>query len=321
MKTYCHIIFSFLIVSATFSAIPKPHRELNKILEKKLSDIDHGAGELHNSEFDHEAFLGRNEAKDFENLSPTESKEKLGKIYDKIDKDGDGFVTERELRTWIQYVQTRYTSTDTDNHWKDFKNDLQDNLLNFESYKRITYGPGSETEEDDESVKNLIKRDERRWNKADLNNDSLLSREEFVYFLHPEDAEYMRDVVVDETIEDIDRNGDGKIDIEEFIRDLWREEDEEGDGSEPSWIKEERDQFINYRDKNKDGFMDRDEVKDWIIPEDYDHSDSEAKHLIQEADISKDGKLTKDEVLEKYDLFVGSQATDFGEALGRHDEF
>ena len=31
--------------------------------------------------------------------------------------------------------------------------------------------------------------------------------------------------------------------------------------------------------------------------------------------------LSKDEVLEKYDLFVGSQATDFGEALAKHDEF
>lgn len=30
--------------------------------------------------------------------------------------------------------------------------------------------------------------------------------------------------------------------------------------------------------------MDREEVKDWIIPEDYDHSDSEAKHLMEEAD-------------------------------------
>ena len=27
------------------------------------------------------------------------------------------------------------------------------------------------------------------------------------------------------------------------------------------------------------------------------------------------------QVLNKYDLFVGSQATDFGEALTRHDEF
>ena len=37
--------------------------------------------------------------------------------------------------------------------------------------------------------------------------------------------------------------------------------------------------------------------------------------------LSQDNKLTKEEILEKYDLFVGSQATDFGEALTRHDEF
>lgn len=40
-----------------------------------------------------------------------------------------------------------------------------------------------------------------------------------------------------------------------------------------------------------------------------------------EADSDADEKLTKEEILERYDLFVGSQATDFGEALVRHDEF
>lgn len=37
--------------------------------------------------------------------------------------------------------------------------------------------------------------------------------------------------------------------------------------------------------------------------------------------VFQDGKLSKEEIVEKYDLFVGSQATDFGEALVRHDEF
>ena len=67
--------------------------------------------------------------------------------------------------------------------------------------------------------------------------------------------------------------------------------------------------------------MQRFQVKAWIIPPDFDHSEAEAKHLIFEADADHDMKLTKDEILEKYDLFVGSQATDFGEALTRHDEF
>lgn len=37
--------------------------------------------------------------------------------------------------------------------------------------------------------------------------------------------------------------------------------------------------------------------------------------------LRQDGRLTKAEIVDKYDLFVGSQATDFGEALTRHDEF
>ena len=90
---------------------------------------------------------------------------------------------------------------------------------------------------------------------------------------------------------------------------------------EPDWVMEERQQFEKFRDRNQDGFMDLEEVRAWIIPPDYDHSEAEAKHLVFEADEDHDNLLTKEEILEKYDLFVGSQATDFGEALTRHDEF
>ena len=44
-------------------------------------------------------------------------------------------------------------------------------------------------------------------------------------------------------------------------------------------------------------------------------------YLALSSSICQDGKLSKEEILEKYDVFVGSQATDFGEALIRHDEF
>jgi len=63
------------------------------------------------------------------------------------------------------------------------------------------------------------------------------------------------------------------------------------------------------------------QVKTWIIPAEFDHAEAESRHLIYEADTDADNKLTKSEILEKYDIFVGSQATDFGEALARHDEF
>ena len=68
---------------------------------------------------------------------------------------------------------------------------------------------------------------------------------------------------------------------------MWPRSEADKDEEEPDWIKTEREQFQNFRDKNKDGKMDRQEVKHWIIPDDYDHSNAEAKHLIFEADASK----------------------------------
>ena len=63
----------------------------------------------------------------------------------------------------------------------------------------------------------MISRDERRWKKADLDGDGNLSKEEFASFLHPEDVEHMRDTVVMETLDDIDKDNDGFISLEEYI--------------------------------------------------------------------------------------------------------
>ncbi|KAJ8922482.1 hypothetical protein NQ315_007510 [Exocentrus adspersus] len=128
----------------------------------------------------------------------------------------------------------------------------------------------------------------------------------------------MRDIVVLETMEDIDKDNDGKVSLLEYIGDMYRGEENE---EEPDWVKSEKEQFSTYRDKDGDGYMDEEEVKNWILPQDFDHAEAEARHLIYEADSDADEQLTKEEVLKKYDLFVGSQATDFGEALARHDEF
>jgi len=318
-----HIPVLVLLCATTTlsSAIPKPNEAGHKassdrIHEKDLSEQQHFEDEVHNPEYDHEAFLGE-EARTFEDLSPEESKEKLGIIYDKIDKDNDGLVTEDELKEWIRRVQNLYVEKDTDRQWKDY-GDIEE--LDWTDYKKRTYGFGQENEpdsEDESDYKDMIARDKRRWDLADQDRDGKLSKTEFSHFLHPEEADHMRSIVVDETLEDIDKDGNGVIDLEEYIADMWPDQDDE----EPDWVKTEREQFSSFRDKNKDGMMDRQEVQDWIIPPDYDHSEAEAKHLVFEADGNRDGKLTKEEVLAKYDLFVGSQATDFGEALTRHDEF
>lgn len=42
----------------------------------------------------------------------------------------------------------------------------------------------------------MLPRDERRFKTADLNGDLAADREEFTSFLHPEEFEHMKDIVV-----------------------------------------------------------------------------------------------------------------------------
>ncbi|XP_045176474.2 calumenin-B-like isoform X4 [Mercenaria mercenaria] len=315
MKLYSAGLAIALFTSSYCSALP-PNKEQHKdrVHEQKLSEKQHEVEGEHNNDYDHDAFLGQKEARDFDQLTPEESKEKLGFIVDKIDRNHDAFITEDELQHWIQYVQKKYIIEDTERMWKE--HEVGDGKLTWESYRQRTYGYEHEQGDDSEDFNEML-RDERKFGVADIDGDGKLNFEEFAAFEHPEDYKHMADVVILETMEDIDKDKDGKISLDEYIGDMWPNKDED----EPEWVKGEREQFSSYRDTNGDGFMDKDEVKNWIIPPNYDHSEAEAKHLIYETDENKDGVLTKQEILDKYDIFVGSQATDFGDALTRHDEF
>ncbi|XP_049888194.1 calumenin-B [Pectinophora gossypiella] len=318
-------LFVALAISAVFAGVPSP--EESKRLMDHFSDAEHFKNEHHNKQFDHDAFLGEDQAKTFDQLPPEESKRRLGIIVDKIDSDKDGFVSLVELKDWIRYTQRRYIDEDVERHWRQH-NPNNDGEIPWETYRKNVYGFMDDMDQSDMNepnsegytYANLLKRDRRRWTQADGDHNDALNRTEFAGFLHPEDHSHMRDIVVLETLEDIDKDKDGKVSMEEYIGDMYKPEDGE-DGDEPDWVKQEREQFTGYRDTDKDGFMDEHEVKDWIAPPEFDHAEAEARHLVFEADSDADEKLTKAEILDKYDLFVGSQATDFGEALARHDEF
>lgn len=302
-------------------ALPTEEKQ-ERVYNRELSDQDHVKDEQHNAQYDHDAFLGE-EAKTFDQLPPEESKRRLGLIVDKIDTDNNGKITREELKDWIRFTQKRYISEDVERQWQ-AQNPTNEETISWENYQKLVYGfldnmdASEDKEEDGISYRYMLKRDRRRWQTADLNKDDALTKEEFAAFLHPEESEHMRDLVVLETMEDIDKDKDGKLSLNEYIGDMYKGEENE---EEPDWVKSEREQFSTYRDKNGDGFMDEDEVKNWILPQDFDHAEAEARHLIYEADADADEQLTKEEILKKYDLFVGSQATDFGEALARHDEF
>ena len=67
----------------------------------------------------------------------------------------------------------------------------------------------------------MMERDERRWKKADQDNDGMINKIEFQAFLHPEDHPTMVDIVVLETLEDMDKDKDGGISEQEYIADIY----------------------------------------------------------------------------------------------------
>ena len=124
----------------------------------------------------------------------------------------------------------------------------------------------------------------------------------------------MADVVLTEIIEDMDSNRDGVVNLEEYIADIINDDDE------ANIIESERDNFLNNLDHDKDSVLNRDEVRAWLIPVQYDYARGEAEFLVKVSDGNSDGVLSKEEILENYTHFTGSQATDYGKAITRHEE-
>lgn len=182
----------------------------------------HYVNSQHNSAFDHEAFLGE-EAKTFDQLSPEESTRRLGLIVDRIDHDKDGYVTQEELKDWIMYTQQRYIRDDVERQWSSHNPEGKEKLP-WTEYKAMVYHDLDEREKEENNASadsfsylEMLRRDRRRWSVADLDGDDALTKEEFTSFLHAEEAEHMKDVIVLETMEDIDKDGDGKISLVEYI--------------------------------------------------------------------------------------------------------
>lgn len=69
--------------------------------------------------------------------------------------------------------------------------------------------------------------------------------------------------------------------------DIWPHYEREEGAEDPDWVKTEREQFGQHRDRDGNGKLDKEELAHWILPQDYDHAEAEARHLLYEADMDK----------------------------------
>lgn len=80
----------------------------------------------------------------------------------------------------------------------------------------------------------------------------------------------------------------------------------------------EEERFTDF-DKNRDGILDKKEIKDWVLPDNNEAAVEEAEHLIERSDSDKDSKLSIEEIINNHEDFVGSQATNYGEFLPKDE--
>ncbi|EDO28554.1 predicted protein [Nematostella vectensis] len=193
MATKFVVLFALLTVAlchAESDKRPKTHTD-------KLSEAEHFDKEgEHNPDYDHEAFLGT-EKEEFDHLPPEEAKKRLRALIREVDNNKDGAVTTEELTDWVKGVFKKRSMEGVDNDLKE-KDANEDGKVDWNEYSKGTYGDQTE---DDEEMKEFLRRDKRRFDAADTNKDGFLTREEMAIFLHPESSPEMSEVHILETIE------------------------------------------------------------------------------------------------------------------------
>uniref|UniRef100_A0A4Q8K4C0 Reticulocalbin-3 n=1 Tax=Liphistius sp. SGP-2016 TaxID=1905180 RepID=A0A4Q8K4C0_9ARAC len=277
---------------------------------------------------------------EYRQLEPDEVKALLLKVVDEhIDKDKDGYVSVEELKNWLHVLQERVIQDNVQRQWDYYNPQSEDVLswegyypeqkqvLSWERYKNFTYpeealkqDPNSE---EGKAVHDMLRRADRRWKNADADEDGSLSKEEFRDYIHPEESQKAGGVVVLEAMEDMDTDKNGEVSLEEYMIHLQKVSGPEKE--DPNWAAAQQGHFTNYLDKDKDGSLNNEEMREWVVPT-YDRSEAEAWRLISIADADQDSKLSKDDIAKYHEYFLTLLPPEYWvqedpTESSRHDEF
>lgn len=178
-----------------------------------------------------------------------------------MDRNNDKFVDRHELTAWILRSFKSLAEEEATDRFEDC-DENKDHKVSWQEYILDTYSLESEEDNDvdfDVTQAQLISDDKELFKAADIDNDGFLNIDEFIKFNNPEEHPELLPIVLNQTLKDKDINNDGKIDFQEFVGDSGRDKDKE-------YLITEKDRFDNDYDKDKNGYLQGNEVLSWILP-------------------------------------------------------
>lgn len=153
-------------------------------------------------------------------------------------------------------------------------------------------------------LKQMVRRADARWKLADENGDTLLTKDEFKHLLHPDEGhEGLKELFVQEATEDMDLDKDNKICLDEFMKHLQVLASDQ-ERQDLNWLSSQQENFGRFLDKNKDGVLDGEEIKNWLVPAKSIKHETEAKRLLDIGDANDDHKISMAELLEHYEHYL-----------------
>ncbi|CAB4015367.1 Calumenin, partial [Paramuricea clavata] len=117
------------------------------------------------------------------------------KIAKKVDINGDGELTQEELKKWVQENHMKYLLKNTIAYIADV--DINnDSKMSFKEYEESHFPAGTPGMPKNFRNTTRYQHGKRRFEYADLNKDGHLTMHEFLYFLNPEEGKHMRKCIV-----------------------------------------------------------------------------------------------------------------------------
>ena len=168
-------------------------------------------------------------------------KEELVKYFQSVDGDEDHHLTLDELARWIRKIHNIVIDENVNAQWKNLDKEIVEEhtwvdyelarkeTVTWESYKKRIYQDHLEDqralnskrpkEEIENEFNQIVVRFEKRWKLADEDGTCYITKDEFKFYLHPEESknETILNPAAEDLRDDLDRNHDGIVSFDEYF--------------------------------------------------------------------------------------------------------